>query len=230
LLETYLKKVREWMDQHPSDVVTILLVNDDKIPATVIKAHFDNADLTRLTYAPPGVIAPTGWPTLGQLVAAQRRLIVFTSVGADTKAVPWLLDEFSYSPPPFPCNPSGGLTNKRSYIFETAFEVTDPLKLNCTPHRPSAVAGNDKLPQALASRLPLLNRFLYANVFDSRLGRAISGGEAYKPNDTYVATLNGEKPLPGNLRSGLAACVGIYKRIGGFVLVDFFNEVCPPHA
>ena len=100
LLADYLKRVREWMDRHPSDVVTVLLVNNDKVPATAIKAQFDAADLTRLAYAPPGPVAPTGWPTLGQLVAAQRRLIVFTSVGADAKAVPWLLDEFSYPSPP----------------------------------------------------------------------------------------------------------------------------------
>ena len=104
--------------------------------------------------------------------------------------------------------------------------MTDPLKLNCTPHRPSPVSGVAKLPQAISSRLPLLNRFLYAPVLTSRLGQFVSDGEMYKPNDTYVATLNGEKPLPGNLKSGLALCMETYKRVGGFVLVDFFNEVC----
>ena len=209
LLENYLKKVREWMDQHTSEVVTILLVNNDKIPARTIKEAFDKADLTRLTYTPPTqpALSPTGWPTLQQLITAQRRIIAFTSTSADTKNVPWLLDEFSY-------------------IFETPFEVTDPLKFTCAAHRPGSVGGPDKLQQALQTRIPFMNRFLYANIFDSKVGKWVSGGEAYKPNDTYVATLNGDKPgMPGNLKQGLTRCMTEYKRVGGFVLVDFFNEV-----
>ncbi|RPA95777.1 hypothetical protein L873DRAFT_1696597, partial [Choiromyces venosus 120613-1] len=211
LLENYLQKVREWMDQHTSEVVTILLVNNDKIPAKTIKEAFDKADLTRLTYTPPTqpALSPTGWPTLQQLITAQRRIIAFTSTSADVKDVPWLLDEFSY-------------------VFETPFEVTDPAKFTCAAHRPGSVGGPDKLPQALQTRMPFMNRFLYANVFDSKLGKWVSGGEAYKPNDTYVGTLNGDKAgMPGNLKQGLTQCITEYKRVGGFVLVDFFNEGSP---
>ena len=209
LLENYLKKVREWMDQHTSEVVTILLVNNDKIPAKTIKEAFDKADLTRLTYTPPTrpALSPTGWPTLQQLITAQRRIIAFTSTSADIKNVPWLLDEFSY-------------------IFETPFEVTDPSRFTCAAHRPGSVSGPDKLQQALQTRIPFMNRFLYANVFNSKVGKWVSGGEAYKPNDTYVVTLNGDKlGMPGNLKQGLTQCMTEYKRVGGFVLVDFFNEV-----
>jgi len=209
LLENYLKKVREWMDQYTSEVVTILLVNNDKIPAKTIKEAFDKADLTRLTYAPPTqpALSPTGWPTLQQLITAQRRIIAFTSTSADIKNVPWLLDEFSY-------------------IFETPFEVPDPSRFTCAAHRPGSVSGQEKLQQALQTRIPFMNRFLYANIFDSKVGKFLSGGEAYKPNDTYVATLNGDKPgMPGNLKQGLTHCMTEYKRVGGFVLVDFFNEV-----
>ncbi|KAG0123480.1 PLC-like phosphodiesterase, partial [Tuber indicum] len=186
LLENYLKKVREWMDQHTSEVVTILLVNNAKIPATTIKGAFDKADLTRLTYTPPTQppLLPTGWPTLRQLITAQRTVIAFTSTSADTKNVPWLLGEFSY-------------------IFETPFEVRDPSKFTCAAHRPRSVGGPDKLQQALRTRIPFMNRFLYSNIFSSKVGNWVSGGEAYKPNDIY------------------------YKRVGGFVLVDFFNEGSP---
>ncbi|KAG0640045.1 PLC-like phosphodiesterase [Tuber brumale] len=183
LLEKYLKKVKEWMGQHTGEVVTILLVNNDKIPAKTTKDAFDKVDLTRLTYTPPqhNPHSPTGWPTLRQLTTAQRRIIALTSISVDSKNVPWLLDEFSY-------------------IFETP----------------------------LGSAIRQSSSALHTAPAASKTGNWVSGGEAYKPNDTYVAALNGDKPgMSGNLKQGLAQCKTEYERVGGFVLVDFFNKGSP---
>ncbi|CUS11965.1 unnamed protein product, partial [Tuber aestivum] len=84
-------------------------------------------DLTRLTYAPPTqpALPPARWLTLKQLIMAQRRIIAFTSAGADIGSVPWLLDEFFY-------------------VFETSFEVTDPSKFTCAAHRPGSVGESER--------------------------------------------------------------------------------------
>ncbi|KAL7274731.1 hypothetical protein RUND412_002356 [Rhizina undulata] len=196
LLVDYLKDVKSWLDAHPSDVVTILLVNAANFPATKLKAVFDEATLSDLAFVPSAPLTPKTWPTLRTLIDAKKRLVSFISTTADEKAVPFLLDEFSY-------------------IFETPFEVFDAKKFVCTGDRPSSVSGQDKLKEAVDTRLGFMNRFLGDLL--------IEGTEVYMPKVDYVATLNSDNG-DGNLKTGIETCEGEWGRKGGFAMVDFFDQ------
>ncbi|KAJ2722818.1 hypothetical protein GGI07_003073 [Coemansia sp. Benny D115] len=73
-LTATLKIVKQWLDANENEVVTVFLegVATDASPAAVIKAFTDSgAD----DYALKG--KPTTWPTLGKMIAAGTRLVVF---------------------------------------------------------------------------------------------------------------------------------------------------------
>lgn len=185
----------------------MLLVNNKNIPVSTLKPIFEDSGLASLSYIPPANITPTTWPTLQTLIDSKKRIIIFLSNAANQTAVPYLLDEFKY-------------------LFETPFEVTDPDAFTCNAHRPASVGGKDKLKQAVDTKIPLMNRFMYAPII-KRV--KIDGVEMFKPNDTYAVKLNGDdSKAPGNLKMGVEKCYKEYGKKGGFVLLDFFNEVCSP--
>lgn len=133
-LDVWFAEIAGWMKTHPSEVVTLLLVNDEKIPPAQLKTLFDNSGLGALAFTPSG----TGWPTLGEMVGNDTRLVTFLSEGADVKAAPYLLPEFDY-------------------VFETPFETFGPDKFSCMADRPGGVAGKE----STTPLIPLMNRFFY---------------------------------------------------------------------
>lgn len=113
----YLKKVKTWLDANPEEVVTILVVNIDNLPATSYADIYRGAELESISYAPEAATVPAAnWPTLGAMIDSGKRLVTFLDNQADYATVPWLLDEF---------------TN----IWETAFNVMNPAQFDCTVNR-----------------------------------------------------------------------------------------------
>ncbi|KAF9566105.1 PLC-like phosphodiesterase [Agrocybe pediades] len=115
-LEDYLKTVKQWLDSNPNEVLSLLIVNIDNLPASAYGAVFKSAALDTVSYAPPTAIVPaSGWPTLGDLIDSGKRLLTFLDNGADLSSVPYLIDEF---------------TN----VWESAFNVIDPA-FDCNVNR-----------------------------------------------------------------------------------------------
>lgn len=77
-LTTELGHVRGFLDDNPREVVTLFV--DNRVPASDVLTAFDAADLSRYLY----VEEPRrGWPTLGALIDAGTRLVVFVTEDAD---------------------------------------------------------------------------------------------------------------------------------------------------
>ncbi|KAF1358818.1 PLC-like phosphodiesterase [Lizonia empirigonia] len=121
-VEDYLKKVVTWVEAHPFDVVTIIFGNynyEDKDAngnPLVTSSNFDgpirSSGLYDYIYQPPKTAMELAdWPTLGQMLIQQKRVVTFIDYNFDTDAVPYLLWEFynmwetPYSPTDsnFPC-------------------------------------------------------------------------------------------------------------------------------
>jgi len=115
-LKDYLTTVKQWLDSNPNEVLSLLIVNIDNLPASSYDAVFKSVGLDSVSYAPPSSPIPaSGWPTLGNLIDTGKRLLPFLDNGADLTSVPYLLDEF---------------TN----IWETEFNVIDPA-FDCNVNR-----------------------------------------------------------------------------------------------
>ncbi|KAI5803370.1 PLC-like phosphodiesterase [Peziza echinospora] len=203
-LEDYLVIVKKWMDEHPSDVVTMLWVNADNMPVKDLEKYFVDTGIKDIAFVPSRPrLPPTEWPTLKQMIDKKQRLVLMLSSSTNETAIPWILDEFSY-------------------VFETPFENFDPAKFTCVADRPGGVKGPEKLKEAVASRIGFQNRFLY----DKKLEEF--GAQIYTPDPKLAPKINsGDKTVPGNLGDGIEKCKKEWGRTGGYVLVDFANEGNP---
>lgn len=112
-LVSYLTTVREWVESHRYEVITILMGNYDVLDPEVFAAPVADSGLLQYAYVPPTVpMALDGWPTLGEMILRNTRVVFMLDYEANQEKVPWLLDEFSYmwetpfSPTnrDFPCN------------------------------------------------------------------------------------------------------------------------------
>lgn len=86
-----LEDLRSWLAAHPREVVT-LLVQDEVNPA-------DTAALIEQAGLLPDVYTPTDggkWPTLGDMVASGKRLVVLMENHSGGVAYPWLMRAFDW--------------------------------------------------------------------------------------------------------------------------------------
>ncbi|SPO46976.1 uncharacterized protein PSANT_04662 [Moesziomyces antarcticus] len=94
-LESYLTKVKTWVDSNPNDVVTLLIVNSDDQAASSFASAFQSTGLASKAYAPgSAALARDAWPSLGSLIDAGKTVVVFMDNSADTSSVPYILPHF----------------------------------------------------------------------------------------------------------------------------------------
>ena len=89
-LSRVLGQIKGFLDTHPREVVAIEF--ESYVKAEDAAAVFDAAGLSSLAYAPPGTDAP--WPTLGQMIDSNKRLVVLS--GNAAHGPNWFLDESAF--------------------------------------------------------------------------------------------------------------------------------------
>jgi hypothetical protein len=150
LLVDGLAEIRAFLDAHPAEVIAFIIeTNGDTAPmeAEIRDAFAASGILSYAHEQSPG--AP--WPTLGEMIAANRRLVVLTDDGdrsgcdADGAACPW----YHY------------LWN--DFAFETHFTYRSVDELSCADNR--GTPGND---------LFILNHFLTVNIGLPRFAQMIN--------------------------------------------------------
>lgn len=104
-----LTDLRQFLESHPYEIVTIIF--ESYISANDTRLAFEAAGLTPYLHAQP-VASP--WPTLREMIAADRRLVVFTDHQGG--AYDWYHDVWAYA-------------------FETHYSFATPANLSCTPNR-----------------------------------------------------------------------------------------------
>lgn len=118
-LEAGLREIRDFLASHPGEVITILF--ESHVPAYQTASAFERTGLidsvhTQRRGAP--------WPTLREMIASGRRLVVFTETGGGEPA--WLhpLWDFAVetpyrfaSPAEFSCRPNRGGQGQRLFVL-----------------------------------------------------------------------------------------------------------------
>lgn len=144
-LSAYLTTIKTWLDAHPDDVLTLLLVNGDNVPVSAFNQVFTSTGLASYAYTPATnhttqPMPLDAWPTYSELIANNTRIVTFLDSGANVSQVPYLLDEFTY-------------------FFETPYDTTDPEFAQCDLDRPKG--GTPE------GRMYIVNHFLDVNVLDT---------------------------------------------------------------
>lgn len=115
-VEEWFANATTWLDEHPFEVVTFLLVNSnyaDDITSKDYVSAVETSGIQKYLYEPPKVpMALHDWPTTAELIISGKRVLMFMDYNANQTAVPYIMDQFSqlwetpYSPQnqSFPCN------------------------------------------------------------------------------------------------------------------------------
>ena len=120
-----LVQVRDFLAANPGEV--LILVLEDYLPATVTDSLFKATGLMDFVYTGP----TRPWPTLGQMVATNQRVIVFIESGQ--KGVDWLhgtVGEIQETPytfrklEDFSCRPNRGGTDGSLFLINHWIETT----------------------------------------------------------------------------------------------------------
>ena len=85
-LEGFLVQIKQWLDTHPNDVIT-LFVNDFVNNNDLLAVPFTNSGILNYAYRQdPSKL----WPTIGQLIQAKKRLIILKDDPVDPTKYPWI--------------------------------------------------------------------------------------------------------------------------------------------
>jgi len=168
----WLTQVREWVADHPYDVITIMLGNGNYSHPSLYAPHIEKTGILRYVYEAPYLpMALNDWPTLEDMIVRGKRIVMFMDYEADQKAFPWLLDEFSQ-------------------MWETPFNPTD-RDFPCVVQRPP-----DLPEDAAKNRLYLMNHNL--NVEFNVFGTSLLVPAVNLLNETNAAEGNGSLGLAAN--------------------------------
>lgn len=114
-----LEKVRAFLDANPNNVI-LLFIEQHSLTPTQFSSAMSSAGLVNEAYTHPSPSAP--WPTLGELIAARHRVIVFYATdGAELARPAWYHRE-------------------RDEVVETPYDYTSTSQFACNKDRGSADA------------------------------------------------------------------------------------------
>lgn len=122
-LADVLDDIHEFLVTHPADVLVV--INQDYVTPSDFVAAIDDAGLTAYAFEPP---SRSPWPTLGEMIAQDRRLVVLAENRAG--AAPWY--QLVYQ----------RLTQETPFTFTSAaqLQASETLAASCRPNRGPAGA------------------------------------------------------------------------------------------
>ncbi|KAF2628683.1 PLC-like phosphodiesterase [Macroventuria anomochaeta] len=194
-LESYLTTVREWLGDHPYEVISIIMGNnngqDTRNAATDYIEPFQNSGILEYVWTPSARnLNLTEWPTLSEMILKNERVVVLIDYNADQDAVPWLLSEFDYQ-------------------WETPFSPTDP-SFPCTQQRPPKQAE-----EVSRNRMYMLNHNLNVEI-------AVAGISILVPAYGLLDQVNAASGN-GSLGLNIQGCEEMWGRPPNWLLVDYYN-------
>jgi len=168
----WLTEVKDWVADHPYDVVTVLLGNGNYSRPEQYVPYIESTGILRYVYTPPKIpMARDDWPTLAEMILTGQRVVMYLDYDTNQTAFPWLMDEFSQ-------------------IWETPFDPIDQA-FPCTVQRPPNLS-----PEDIRKRMYIMNHNL--NVEVSLLGSNILVPAVTQLNVTNGATGFGSMGLAAN--------------------------------
>lgn len=192
-LEDWLSRIKYWLDENPSEVVTLILVNSDDQDVASFGAVYESSNISTYGYTPSTTSASTDWPTLQTMIDADTRLVSFIAAINYSSTYPYLLNEWDY-------------------VFETAYEITSSADFNCSLDRPTSLS---EASTAISSGyLPLMNHFLYKSLTSTAMLPDV---------DAIDTTNSDNSSLSGSLAWEANECTSEWGQAPTFALVDFYS-------
>lgn len=193
-LESWLSKIKSWLDENPNEVVTVILVNSDDEDVSAFGEVYESSNISTYGYTPATTDASNDWPTLQTMIDDGTRLVSFVAAINYSTTYPYLLNEWDY-------------------VFETAYEILSFTAFNCSLDRPTSLS--DASTAISSGYLPLMNHFLYKSLTSSAMLPNV---------DDIGTTNSDNSSLVGSLAWEADECYSEWGQAPTFALVDFYNE------
>jgi hypothetical protein len=191
---------RIYSDDGGCAVVSLLIVNSDRVSPTQYDAVFKAVGLDALSYTPvSAVTANTAWPSLGSMIDSGKRLVTFMDYHADFTAVPYIIDGGFYCLDlPLSNSSLTDVTLEFTNVWETAYDVTDTT-FDCNVNRSTGDTTTE---------LYLINHFL-----DEVIANQVAP-------DRKDASVTNSVSGTGSLGLQVQTCAAANGRNPNFMLVD----------
>ena len=140
-LESYLRQVKQFLDQNKNEIVTLVITNPDNKPVSNFAKAFENTGLNSMAYrANSNSISKNDWPTLQDLISQNQRVVAFLDYKADVNQAKYILPEFQN-------------------IWENPYDQTSS-NFNCTP---------DRYIHGTQNKMYLINHFKNSKVISNKI-------------------------------------------------------------
>ncbi|KAL1303242.1 hypothetical protein AAFC00_006656 [Neodothiora populina] len=193
-LEEELVIIREWVEKHPYDVVTVLIANNDFVTVGNFTAPFQKSGLALYLYEPPTIpLHKNDWPTLSQMLLSGKRVVVFMDYNANQTAVPYILDQYSH-------------------IWETQFSPEDE-SFPCTIQR----------PPTLTNATIAKENYMYLANHNLNQAITLLGNTLLVPNTVELNNTNAAGNQHGMLGATVGNCTEMWNAPPNWLVVDYYN-------
>lgn len=215
-LSTWLTFIKNWLDKHPNNVITIMLINPPTggLTWTGLGQIYQGMGMDVMSYRPQTAqTPPTKWPTLAQLIDAGTPVLTF-------------IDNIADGPSETPgCAPY--IMKESNFFFSTEWLITDPNAFNDCKIG-TGDSGSDPSLTNYATALqknmfPALNHVLYWQPSLPFFPSATV--PIYTSFQAMAAQVNGDTTAgSGNLQDHVNACASKWNRYPTFVFCDFVDQ------
>ncbi len=184
--QSSLELVVSWLDRHPYDVVTWLIVNSAFTKVENYIPAIQNSGIARYLYEPEFVPQHRDqWPTLSEMILSGKRMVLFMDYNANQTAVPYIMNEFTH-------------------MWETPFSPVNQT-FPCTQQRPPHLDEEKARNQFMYLANHNLNTAVDINAL-------IGGGNRKNvliPNTADINQTNGQFDTFGQLEAMSQNCTGM---------------------
>jgi len=185
--QNQLEEIADFLEYNPYEVVTLAFEN--YVDATTMYGEFNNSDLSPYLFSKQEL-----WPTLGEMVFANTRLVVMAD--SENQGYDWWLDEhdetrmtaFSYqSDSEFDCENSRG--NESASMLQVAHYITDPVSSEADAQLVNQFASLWRHSQLCLEKHGMLPNYIlvdYADYGDAVLAAAVLNGVEEAPEGAFT--------------------------------------------
>jgi hypothetical protein len=180
--QSELETIVAWLQDNPFEVLTMLIGNSDLAFVEEFRIPIENSGISQYLYTPMYIPQHKDqWPTLGEMILSNNRVVMFMDYYANQDSVPYILEEFTH-------------------MWETPFSPQNP-DFPCTIERPPGLAPED----AHENFMYMANHNLNVAVELGSLTGALSE-PLLLPNTAQINNTNGQGEDHGQLGAMAMNC------------------------
>ena len=219
-----LEQIVGWLQKNPFEVITMLIGNSDLAYVEDFVPAIENSGISQYLYTPKFIPQhKEQWPTLGEMILNNDRVVMFMDYYANQDSVPYIMEEFTH-------------------MWETPFSPQD-MDFPCTIERPPGLDPEE----AHENFMYIANHNLNIAV---EIGAITGGGDEpfLIPNTAQLNNTNGQFNTRGQLEAAASNCTrkhiltlfprnkeyptntpspGEHGAPPNFLLVDYYNRGDP---